>query len=83
MTGVGLGTGTCPTASCELQSVSMDAAFYIQRENGSVDLYQRNYSISMDRIYHCEILLGTEENGSAFIGLYSEGNGEFINNWEK
>ena len=83
MTGVGLGTGTCPTASCELQSVSKDAAFYIQRENGSVGLYQKNNSISMDGIYHCVIRLGTEEKGSAFIGLYSEGNGEFINNWEK
>ena len=83
MTGVGLGTGTCPMVTCEQQSVSKDVAFYIQRENGSVGLYQRNNSISMDGIYHCEILLGTEENGSAFIGLYSEGNGEFINIWEK
>ena len=85
MTGLGLGKWHLPNGELvsELQSVSMDAAFYIKRENGSVDLYQRNNSISVEGVYHCEIPLGTGENGSAFIGLYSEGNGEFISNWGK
>ena len=30
-----------------------------------------------------EIPLGTGENGSAFVGLNSEGNGELICTWEK
>ena len=46
----------------------MDAALYIQRENGSVDLYERNNSISVEGIYHCEILQGTGENCSASLG---------------
>ena len=82
MTGVGQGNWYLPNGELvsELQSVSMGAAFYIQRENGSVDLYQRNNSISVEGIYHCEIPLGTGVNGSAYVGLYSEGNGEFASN---
>ena len=74
MTGVGLGNWYLPNGELvsELQSASMDAVFYIKRENGSVDFYQRKNSISLEGIYHCEIPLGTGENGSAFVGLYSQ-----------